>query len=186
MTKGLQRSLARGDQVALAVLVGDALELGGVDLQMKKVTITVALSIDSDAISTAKGFGSVVLGALPEGNIIIHGINAQLVFQGPITSELSDTYDGDWAIGSTPMSDVTISAGDEDIITETALGAATAEASPQQTVNEIPAAILDNTAANLELNLNLLIDAADQDDDTTIAIAVTGTVVYTYSVLGDD
>ena len=181
MTKGLQRSLLRGDQDALASIVK------GVGHDLVKVTIPVAVSIDSVTTGAAIGFGSISLDDLPEGNVIIHGIVADLTFSGPGASDdLSDTWDGDWAIGSTPVSDATISVGDEDIITETAMGAATAEVSPLQHVAEIPAGILNNTAADLELNLNLLVDAADQVDDKTVVIDVAGTVVYTSSILGDD
>ena len=181
MTKGLQRSLGRGDQAALAALVTDETS------DLVKVTISLtAVSIDSVTVAAAIGFGSVSLGNLPEGNIIMHGIVADLTFSGPTSADLTDTWDGDWGLGTTPIDDATISVGDEDIITENPMGAATAEVSPLQHEAAIPAGIIDNTAADLELNLNLLIDAAEQTDDTTVAIAVTGTVVYTYSLLGDD
>jgi len=156
---------------------------------MVKHHIPVNHSIDSVTVTTAIGFGSVVIGDFPEGNILLLGALANLTFTGPTSADLVDTWEGDFGIGSTPSSDATISAGDEDLVAETALAAATAEVSPTTRGVSIPGTagvVLDNTDGSLEVNLNLLVDAADQTDDTTVAITAVGDVYLSYVVLGDD
>ena len=157
---------------------------------MVKHHIPLSHSIDSVTVTTAKGFGSVVIGDFPEGNILLLGAVSNVQVSGPGGSaDLSDTWAGDYGIGTTPMSDATISTADEDLIPETALAAATAEVSPVTRAVALSASagvVFDNTDGSLEINLNLLVDAADQGDDKTVAMAVTGDVWLSYVVLGDD
>ena len=47
-------------------------------------------------------------------------------------------------------------------------------------------AILDNTAGDLELNLNVLLDADEVTNGEDSVVTVTGTVDVAYIVLGDD
>lgn len=174
MAKGLQRSLSRGPQSSAPIV---------------KQTIKVNHSIDSVTVGAAIGFGSVVIGDFPQGNILFLGCVANLQFAGPTSADLSDTWAGDFGVGTTPVSDATISAGDEDLVAETTLAAATAELSPKTRGAVAAAAIavlFDNTDGSLEINLNLLVDTADQVDDKTVAILATGEVYISYVVLGDD
>ena len=171
MSKGLPRSLKHANKSQASIV---------------KLVLPINAAISSVTVSTAKGFGSVIIGDFAEGNILILGVVADLTFTGPTSADLSDTFDGDYSIGTTPISDVTISAGDEDLITGAALGAATAEVSPLQHDSLAPGAIFDNTDGSLEINLNLLIDAADQVDDKTVIITATGMLYVSYIVLGDD
>jgi len=172
VTKGLQRSLSRGPATRQSI---------------SKLEFSVNAPITSVATGSAIGFGSAVIGDFPEGNILLLGAIANLNFTGPTSDDLTDTWAGDFGIGTTPASDATISVADEDIIPETAIPPATAEASPvvraPSTANGV---ILDNTDGSLEINLNLLVDAANQTDDTSVVITATGSVVISFVVLGDD
>lgn len=173
MAKGLPRSLAHAPK-AVAPIV--------------KELIRVNHSIDSVTVTTAIGFGSVIIGDFPQGNILVLGAVANLQFSGPgASADLVDTWEGDFGIGTTPAADATITGTDVDIVASTALAAATAEVGVK-TRGVVPTTgvIYDNTDGSLEINLSLLVDAADQTDDTTVAISAVGEVYLSYVVLGDD
>ncbi len=173
MTKGYSRGLARGRALTQ---------------QIRRLTLpirNVALTVNG---ATGVGFGSAVIGDVPDGNILLLGAVSYLQFQGPTSASLVDTYDGDYGIGSTPADDATITNGDVDIIQSTALGAATAELSPNARGTSAAATagvILDNTDGSLELNLNLLIDDANISGDG-IVMTANGTLTLSYILLGDD
>ena len=159
---------------------------------VQKLNISLdKLSVLVSATGANIGFGTVVIRGLPEGNVQMLGAvlsNFQLAGSGS-DANLSDTWDGDFSIGTTPADDATISGDDEDILVETALGAATAEVSPNavRTVGITPPMVpLNNTAADLELNLNVLIDAADIVDDESVLLTVRGLLSIAYVTLGDD
>ena len=152
-----------------------------IDLTGKTVTVT--------ATGAAIGFGSTVIHDFPEGNILLLGIGGTVGFAGPTSADLSDTWNGDFGVGSTPASDATITAADVDIIASTAIGPATAEAIAAARVVEAhadTAGFLDNTDGSLEVNFNLLIDAADIADDSSVVITLSGSLELAYIVLGDD
>ena len=171
MTKGLPRSLSRGKASPEAIT---------------KIRIPIDHSISVVAVSTAIGFGSVILAGFPEGQLKVMASAIKVQFAGPTDANLVDTWEGDFGVGSTPASDATISGTDVDLIGSTAIPAATAELSPE--VNAIIGVdhILDNTENDLEVNLNLLIDAADITDDETVVIAVTGYMEITLLTMLDD
>ena len=130
------------------------------------------------------GYGSVVIGGLPEGNILFLGAAAYLKFTKLDAGTIA-TFDGDYSIGSTATADATLTGGDADIIPSTALGAATAGVSPMVRGVNATQLILDNTDGSLELNLNLIIDDASvsaDDQDFTVS----GAISLAYLVLGDD
>ena len=132
-----------------------------------------ALTISASTITTGPGTGTVVAEGLPEGNILFLGAVAALTFSGPgASADLVDTWEGDFAVGTAPLAGVTLDGAEVDLIPSTALAAATAEVSPLTKANHALATtgtVFDNTASTLEVNVNLLIDAADQSDDTTVA-----------------
>lgn len=173
MSKGLQRSINRGDQAKAGVL--------------KKTFLASDLAI-SVVGATGVGFGSAILGDFPEGNIVFLGAVSYMTFAGGgADANLGDTWQGDYGIGTTPMSDATMSTGDEDLIVETAIAAATAEVSPRTKGIYLEADVgqmHDNTDGTLEINLNLLID--DADIGGTSPITVNGELTILYAVLGDD
>ena len=127
--------------------------------------------------ATGVGFGTLVAGGFPQGNILFLGCACSIQFAGTGSDAgLGDTWAGDFGVGTTPASDGTITAGDVDILPSTVLAAATAEVSPLTPARSIDAAnahIFDNTAGDLEINLNLLIDDADISADD-VPITVTG------------
>lgn len=177
MTKGLERSLSRGTPQAGAVRK--------LNISLDNLVVSVA------AAAAGIGFGSVVLQGLPEGNIQMLGAvlsNFRASGSGS-DPNLAATWDGDFGLGTTPVSDATISGNDEDLLVETAFGVATAEVSPLavRTVGITPPMVpIDNTANDLEINLNILIDAADIVDASSVDLTLQGLLSIAYIVLGDD
>lgn len=182
MSKGLPRSLGQADAAKHAV----------VTRRVNVDNVVVAVS----ATGAAVGFGTGVIGDFPEGNILFMGAVAYLAFAGSGSdANLSDTWSGDYSVGTTATADVTLSGTEVDIVASTAIGAATSEViaatrgvtgSDATDGGLLAPLILDNTDGSLEINLNLLIDAADITDDQSVNITVSGEVYLAYAVLGDD
>jgi len=168
--KGLQRSISRGPRLTAPTLKMD-------------IPFTKVVDIDG----TAVGFGTVPLAALPEGNILIHGIILNLTSMTRVGTDISATFLGDTGLGTTPLSDGTMTAGDVDLIASGTTIIAVAGVAPAQrrvspsTINDAP---IDNTAGALEVNLNILIDDADIADDDQLTVV--GSLHVSYVVLGDD
>lgn len=176
MSKGLLRSQSRANPLLAKIL---------------KQTIAVQdLAISVSSITTGPGAGTAVAAGFPEGNILFLGAVANLTFSGPgASADLVDTWEGDFSVGSAPLAGVTIGTTEEDLVVETPIAAATAEVSPATRGTSLAAdcgEILDNTAGTLEVNLSLLIDAADIGDGTTVAMTATGAIHLSYVMLGDD
>jgi len=173
MVKGLQRSISRGHPQARDII--------------KETIIANEAPITIDG-ATGIGFGSLTFGDFPEGNILFLGAAAYMTISGPTSADLSDTWAGDFGMGTIPASDGTITAGDIDLIGSTALAAATAEVSPRTrgiSVNADTGEVHDNTDGSLEINLNVLIDDADISADG-IECTVSGELHISYVMLGDD
>lgn len=175
MTKGLNRSLNRGNP-------GGGPE--GIPPVIRK-TITVSGSTLTVDGASGVGFGTLVLGELPQGNLLLLGAVATFAFTGPTSGSLDDDWAGDYAVGTTPASDGTVTGADADIVQSTALAAATGEASPSTRGTSGGVAIVDNTDGSAEINLNLLVDDANISADD-LDFTVVGEVTLTFGVLGDD
>lgn len=168
MTKGLTRTLSR-NPARQAIL--------------KKTFKLSALAL-SVAGTSGVGFGSAVLGDLPEGNILIMGAVAYMQFT-TADGDVQATFDGDYSVGSAATADATLNGAEVDIIPSTSFGgAATAGVSPLARGAQPAQTILDNTDGSLELNLNVLID--DANISGTGDFTVTGVLYLVYSILGDD
>lgn len=175
MGKGLPRSHSRGDPQKQEII--------------KQVFTVNALALTVDGASGV-GFGTVVIGDFPEGNILLLGAVAYMALSGPGgDAGLVDTWVGDFGIGTIPTADGDLGdLGDDDIIPSTALAAATAEVGPRtrgvSTATE-SGVVFDNTDNSLEMNLNVLVDDNDISADG-IAFIATGELHVAYIMLGDD
>lgn len=172
MGKGLPRSMSRGNPLKQEV--------------MRQVFTAEDLAITVDG-ATGVGWGTAVLGDLPAGNILLLGAVSYLTFT-TASALVQAAFDGDYAIGTAPTADASLSGSEVDIIPSTALGAATAKVSPRArgvSTTSLNGAILDNTDGSLELNLNLLIDDANISADD-VAFTADGELILLYAVLGDD
>ena len=173
MGKGLKRSLAHANMQSAPIV---------------KQVIPVRAKTVTVAGATGVGFGTVVLGGLPEANILFLGAVSYLQFT-TADADVTATFDGDMGVGTVPTADADLGdAGDDNFIPSTALGAATAKVSPVVrgvSTDSESGIIIDNTAGSLEVNLNLLIDDASISADD-VDFTVEGAVTLSYVVLGDD
>jgi hypothetical protein len=171
--KGLPYSMSRAPALQSSII--------------KRTIVARDLELTVDG-AAGVGFGSVVLAGLPEGNLLLLGATAYMQFTGPTAAGLVDTWEGDYAVGTTPASDATLTAADIDIIGATALAAAVAEASARTrgvSVTATNGTVLDNTDGSLEVNLSLLIDDAHISADGVV-MTVNGELHLSYIMLGDD
>ena len=174
MVKGLQRSLSRGAPVRQEIM---------------KATIpfsAVALSVTG---ASGVGWATAVIGDFPEGNILLLGAVAYVQFDSAGgQAGIVDDWDGDFAVGTTPTADATVTGTDADVIPLTATTQAVAEDAPRTraaSTASIGGTVFDNTDGALELNLNLIVDDADVSADG-VALTATGEIYLSYVVLGDD
>ena len=172
MNRGLPRSLRRGQ-----------------NRSTQPATAKIVLAVNSSMVvdgATTPGDGQIVIGGLPEGNLLILGAVAYMQFAaGGAEAGLVDSWEGDYSIGTTPDAGDDLTGTDADIVAITALAAATVEVSPRtRGVGNAPA-VIDNTDGSAELNLNLLVDDADISADG-IPMTVVGELFLIYTVLGDD
>lgn len=168
MSKGLTRSLSRGKAAERDFIV------------LRTYLTDKAVTVDG---ATGVGFGSVAINGLPEGHLLFVGARADLTLTESSAS-VTDTFQGDIGIGTTPADDATISGADVDIIASTAIPAATAGVATVSANNVTPA-VLDNSDASGEINLNILIDDANISADG-VEVTVTGYVTLVCAVLGED
>lgn len=172
--KGLSRSLARGKPQVSPI----------VKQRIRVTNLAVAVANGS----SAPGIGSSVLGDFPQGNILFLGAVAYLQFDATGDTDATTTWNGDFGIGTVPNADADLSdATDVDIVASTAIGPAVARVSPVTRGVHTAAntgTVLDNTDDSLELNLNVMVDDADQSG--AISLVVNGIVELSYIVLGDD
>lgn len=134
------------------------------------------------------GWGTTRIGGLPEGNICFLGAVAYAIFDENGHANIIDTFDGDFSVGTTPADDGTLTAGDVDIIPSTAMTTAVAGVTPEDRATHavaVTGTVYDNTAGDLELNLNVLIDDLSIDADA-VPLLATYRLELSYVVLGDD
>lgn len=155
-----------------------------------KTKLSFSESVDITGVADTVDAASIVVGGLPEGNILLLGAVAYVAVAGGADAHIIDNWDGDYGIGTAPNADVDLGdAEDDNIIPSTAISAGASDKDAPSTRGVSTATeqvIIDNTAGAMELNLNLLIDdnvITDTEDGT---FAISGTLDIAYIVLGDD
>ena len=173
MPKGLPKSLSRGAALKKPIIN-----------QTIQVNTTVAVSAEAAGV----GLGTVALGAFPEGNVLFLGAVANLRFSalGANSGNVIAAFNGDYAIGIWANTDGILSSPEANITASTALGPAVARVTPFARGSGANKVVLDNTDKTLNINLNVLVDAADITDATTVTLTVEGTLDIAYLMLGDD
>jgi len=176
MGKGFPRSLKRQNK-SVAAIVKDTID-------MSNFTVTVS------AAGAGVGFGSVQIHDFPQGNILLVGVGGTVGFAGSGSdANLTDDWIGDFGIGTTAADDATITGADVDIVASQDTTIASSEVVAAQRVAEAHAdagGLFDNTDGSLEVNFNMLIDAAEITDASSVEITLSGSIDIAYIVLGDD
>jgi hypothetical protein len=137
--------------------------------------------------TTAGSWGTAVVSGLPQGNILLLGALLSQASLVKGSAALIDAFVATIALGSDPTADATLSAGEIDIIPATAQSAATTgtlsgvRVASTATQNGV---IIDNTAGDKELNLNVTVPDASSTGNSSFT--VNGVLHLAYIVLGDD
>ena len=153
--------------------------------------VTLAIPIRNKAVAitdpgAAVAYGTAVLGALPPGNLVYLGAVAYLKMSSA-SAGLSATYNATAAVGTGATADATLSGAEVDLLAAAAAGAATAKVSPMlrlASTDALGGGIIDNTAGNLNANLNVTVP--DADISAGSSITVNGVLYLSFVVLGDD
>lgn len=175
--KGYQRGMSRRT----------AAEVSGPGT-IKKTVVLKNFPITVAAAGAGVGFGTASVFDFPQGFVWIDKFTSDLVFS-TTDADIAAAWDGDFSLGTAPDADGTLAGAEVDILASQATGPATAQVSPRQldhssaTLKDAP---FDNTDGSLEVNLNLLIDAANIADASNAVMLVNGTICFHYSVTGDD
>lgn len=169
MTHGLNRSLARGPKIRSPI---------------RKLTIPLSAFALSIVGASGNGFGGAAIAGLPEGNILFLGAVADsMVFTAGANA--TTTFTGTFGVGTAVASAVTLATTMQNIVPVGVLNAATASVSPAtRLASTTSGTIIDNTDKTLAVFLNMTID--DASISGTSPVTVSGLVVISYVVLGDD
>lgn len=173
MGKGLQRTLGR------TVLKGGTLKPHLVPFQ-----------VDVSLADGAPGLGSAVISGLPQGNIMLFAALAYVTFT-KVSGAVTDTFAGDFSVGTVATADGDVSdAGEANICASTELLAADGVTPRTRALMTNSSGVLasplflDNTAGDLEANLNVLID--DGSISGAAVVRAQGELHLAYVVMGDD
>ena len=172
MTKGLTRSLSRGNQQLQSVV--------------KEIIPIRNVAMNVTDVSGQAGWGTVVVGDLPQGNMLYLGAVAYVEFSSS-SAGIANNFSGNAALGTAPTADNTLSGAEVDLLPSTAVAAATNKVSPLTklvSTDALGGGILDNTDGSLEFNLQLLI--ADAGITANSVVNVNGSLHIAYILLGDN
>lgn len=133
-------------------------------------------------------FGSLKILDLPAGLVGIKGAVMDLALTKSHATGVSDTWDGDIALGTTAAgNNNALATTEQNIIPTTATpqavaGATTGDGKSTSTED----AVIDGTGTASDVYLNILVDDADHDVTTNPTdIIVNGTITITYAMYGD-
>ena len=188
---GIETSLAPLTTVGLGAKNGatvTATEYG--DGIMHKTVLTLASTpVSVVSVGANAGVGGTKIYDLPEGRILVLGCMADLSLaiavakQGDFTD---GTPEGDIGVGTVAPANADAlgtDSTDDDFSTATAFTMNAYAASAD--VPSEPTGQMDGTATAKDVYVNLLVDAADIDNDVTTQVLVSGTVTFHWINLGD-
>lgn len=159
-----------------------SLERANIVTQPFVVSNRVSVSIDG---SSGAGWGTAVIGGLPEGFLSLKAAVAAVTVLGTGGTGIAATWSGDVAVGTTPTADNTLGGTDVNVTASTAIGPAVAGVIGRVSALGSTAVLLDNSGGSLELNLNVLVDDANvSGTEGTLDIDVV--VWLDMTILGDD
>jgi hypothetical protein len=174
MSKGLPYSMSRGNSAS----------------QLKTQTLRIDTTLTFTGAAGTPDPAQVAIAGLPQGNILFLGAVSYLTFDRNADTNLSATFEGDFALGTVPNADNDLGdANEADLVPSTAITAAVAGVTPQVrgvSTDALGGFIIDNTAGALEVNLNVILDDTMVTDTEVVVVLVTGVLHIAYIVLGDD
>lgn len=178
MAKGLKRSLERAP-------VGTEMCIKRFRYPIKDLLVEVAATGD------AVGFGSAIVGGLPPGNVLAYGGGGYLTLT-TASADVGATWSGNVSFGTTATADVTLATDEINLLPSNGVGPAVAKTVSGAAGRVFgmsalsSAAAIDNTAADVNVVLNMLIANADLAQDGEADVTVNGYVDLFLAVVGDD
>ncbi len=183
MTKGLPRALGRAPN--------------GTEQFVRRLRVPINTSVTAAAAGAGVGFGTVVIGKLPEGNVLLLSAGGYFNFSST-SANLVATWGGNFGVGSTTTAAGALTTTEVNIISSSAIAASVAKVSNNNrglfagsnasasAFTASPPVLVNNVAAGVSLNFNIAVNAADITDATSAPITVTGYFDLVYMVLGDN
>jgi hypothetical protein len=178
------RSIQVGSVPTALAATCKATEMGG-EVRRTLLKLT-ACQVSSVTVTTAVGFGGVKLYDWHPCRLWILGVTAYfdvITFGANILANGS----GDYSLGTTITLDATLATTEVDLLPSSAMLDPFASSVGRSNVGTALAAnvAFDGTSTAKDLNLNVLVDAAAQSDDTTAIVSFTGEILVTWMDLGD-
>lgn len=150
-----------------------------------KIPFTTTMDLVGDGVSDS--FGGVVIGKLPEGNLLFLGAVAYATVDATGQANVTNNWAGDFTIGTigygesgeydSIVDNTVLTAGASDKITPRTRGAVNANDQMR---------ILDNTDGNLDLYFNMLVSNGYITPTETGTFTIDGVLYAAYVTLGDD
>lgn len=183
MTKGLPRGTGRAPV--------------GTEQFVRRLRYPLNHSVTAAAAGAGVGFGTVVVGALPEGNVLLLGAGGYFNFSSS-SANLIATWAGNFGVGSVVTAAGALTTTEVNVISSSAIAAsvakvsngnkglyaASAGAASSFTANA--PVIVNNVAKGVNMNFNIAVNAADITDATSAVILVTGYFDIAFMVFGDN
>jgi len=151
-------------------------------MRLKWYGETISVPITSTNAAAAAGV-KILDGGFPEGHIVIHGAVAKdVTFTVTATNGVDGTDNGDFAIGTA------VGAGTAMTTTEVNIIPSTAQDDMTNVTDGVIAddAIIDGSAAAIDIFVNLMIDADVANAVHTNAVTTSGEVIILWSLISDD
>lgn len=185
MTKGLPRGTGRAPI--------------GTEQYIRRLRYPLNHSVTAAAAAAGVGFGTVVVGAMPEGNVMLLGAGGYFNFASA-SANLIATWAGNFGVGSVVTAAGALTTTEVNVIASSAIAAsvakvsngnkglyatgASAAAASSFTANA--PVIVNNVAKGVNMNFNIAVNAADITDATSAVILVTGYFDIAFMVFGDN
>lgn len=161
------------------------------DAAMHRTVLTLTdLPVSVVSVTTGNGVGGTKVYDFPEGHLYNIGVTADLAISvaSANQADFTDaTPEGQLGIGTVAPANADAlgtDATDDDFATATDFTMAAYADAEVLLPPEAPASF-DGSSTAIDMYVNVLVDAADIDDDTTTEVLINGTIVMTWANLGD-
>lgn len=169
-----------------------AAEYGG-EGPVRQTVLTLTSTPVVTGNTSGASFGSQKLYDFPEGRVLILGVTAyfsSITFNtaAGATGDIAGGGSGDYSLGSTATADATLSSTDVDLLPSTAMLDPFVSGVGRSNVGSALAAAaqFDGTTTAVDMYLNAIIDDADVSDGAASdSVYFTGTITFTWMLLGD-
>lgn len=169
----------------------------GTEQAVRRLRYPISATVTAAAAGAGVGFGTVVIGAMPEGNVLLLSAGGYFNFSSA-SANLTATWGGNFGVGSTTTAAGALTTTEVNIIASSAIANSVAKVSngnrgllagsnaAANTFTASPPVLINNVAKGVNLNFNIAANAADITDATSAAVVVTGYLDIVFMVLGDN